>query len=447
MGPRTPAVGLVAAALAGLASSCGAGGASAELVGQSPHFRLFVGSLPAVTVDAEDELARLETNWADTWTMLHMPEGQVDYVLLRPDQIAAACGIPEAAGCEIGRTVYASAPVDQHELNHAYMELRTSHRPHPLLVEGVAEAVGCGEGAEPPPAFDQVPDWRGLIAGARAADLYAPGRQLARYLILAYGADRFLAYYQQAPRADDADAFSSNFARFWAVDLDAVWAAMQTAQPPWGPDEVLPVCPCSLPPWTASTRPAVLPATPSHPYWTWPPPAGDTAVLAGYQGSFAIHDCARRDLPEFSSVTMMFARLAGSYYASTGSAVAIASGSYLSDVCADAVADELPARAVLANSSGSPISIAVQRPAGTAVSTYLALTTPAPLALGRYDGEGEVVVCPDCATPDAACQPVPDYPASVPVTGAFDLHWTDGPASASRDWPYTFVSLWVSAGR
>jgi hypothetical protein len=62
------------------------------------------------------------------------------------------------------------------------------------------------------------------------------------------------------------------------------------------------------------------------------------------------------------------------------------------------------------------------------------------------DGHGQVVVCPDCQTPDAQCQPVPDYPSSRPLSGAFTLHWTDSPQAASSGWPYTFVTLWV-AGR
>jgi len=446
MGPRTPAFGLVVAALAA-AAACGGGGVSAELAGTSRHFRLFVGSTLAGTLVPQDELARLETNWADTETLLRMPDGQIDYVLLPPEQIAAACEIPEAAGCEIHRTVYTSAPVDQHELNHAYLELRTAHRPHPLLVEGIAEAIGCGEGAAPPPSFDQVPDWPGLIADASYGEVYGPGRQLARYLILAHGAERFLSYYQQAPAANDPAAFSSNFTRFWALDLDTVWSAMQTAQPPWGPDEVLPICPCSRPSWSASDVPASLAETPSNPYWTWPSLHGETAAFAGYQGSFAIHDCARRDLREFTSTTVMFARLDGPLYASEGSAATVASDTYVADTCDEAAAYALPPEAVLANSSGSPISMAVDSPAETALSVYLALTAAVPMALGKYDGYGALVVCPDCETPDAACQPVPAYPASVQVTGRFYVHWTGGLDPAPAGWPYTFVSVWVSPGR
>jgi|SRR6185312_10374393 len=89
MGPRTPAFGLVVAALA--AAACGGGGVSAELAGTSQHFRLFVGSTLAGTLAPGDELARLETNWADTETLLRMPDGQIDYVLLPSEQIAAAC--------------------------------------------------------------------------------------------------------------------------------------------------------------------------------------------------------------------------------------------------------------------------------------------------------------------------------------------------------------------
>jgi hypothetical protein len=441
------AAGALAAAMAGAAAmSCGGGSASAKLAGESQHFRLFLGTMLGLTVDPQDELTRLETNRADTATLLRMPEGKVDYVLLRPDQIQAACGNPEAAGCEIHRTVYSSTLVDQHELNHAYLELRTPHLPHPLLVEGIAEAVGCGEGTEPPALFDQVPPWREVIAYASYGDVYGPGRQLARHLLLTSGGEAFLSYYAQAPRTFDPDLFASNFRGFWGVDLDAVWSAMQTAQPPWGPQEVLPLCPCSLPPWSAPAVPVALPEQPSSPYWTWPPLAGQTGVLAGYQGSFAVRDCARRDLQELSGFTVLFARLQGPLYAAAGSAVRIASGAYVSDACAGALAYDLPLAPVLANSGGSPIGIAVDRPAGTALSAYVALTTPGPIALGKYDGAGSAVVCASCSTADAACQPLPAYPSSVQVAGRFYVHWTEAADSASSGWPYTFLSLWVSPG-
>ena len=126
------------------------------------------------------------------------------------------------------------------------MAVRSAHQPAPVLVEGIAEAIGCDDGSSAPASFPLIVDWPAVIATTRRQDVYGPGRQLVRYLILHRGIEPFLRYYEQAPDTRNPQVFAANFAAFWSTDLDTVWADMQGDQPAWGPSEVLPLCPCSL---------------------------------------------------------------------------------------------------------------------------------------------------------------------------------------------------------
>ncbi len=145
--------------------------------------------------------------------------------------------------------MYATERIDQHELNHGYMALRSAHQPAPVLVEGIAEAIGCDDGSAAPAPFRLTVDWPAVIATTRRQDVYGPGRQLVRYLILHRGIEPFLRYYEQAPDTRNPQVFAANFAAFWSTDLDTVWADMQRDQPAWGPSRgaaPLPLFPRSL---------------------------------------------------------------------------------------------------------------------------------------------------------------------------------------------------------
>jgi hypothetical protein len=379
----------------------------------------------------DEVLAGLETAWMDVSTVLQMPEGQIDYYLVARSQLAATCRVPEADGCELDRAVYTTLAADQHELNHAFMELRTSHDPPRLLVEGIADAIGCQDRGTTR-RFDDVPDWRAIIDGT-SDDVYGPGREFCRYLILTFGADRFLEYFEQAPDTRSPALFASNFASYWGTDIDTVWAAMQVAQPEWGPSEVNPICPCSLAAWTATAEPTTIANEPAHPYWTWPELADDTAVWAGYAGSVGIRDCAQQDLSLFSASAVTFARLDGALFTRVSQGT-VARGRYVSETCSDAEVYTLPTDIIGLNSS-SPMAIAVSTTPGTPVSVYLALDAPVPMSVTSYAGMGTVAVCPTCDP--SGCQPLPSQPATMPVTGRFYLRW-DAPASA---WPYAYKYL------
>lgn len=124
------------------------------LVGESAHFRLFVD--PALMqsdsgAQGQSGLDALETDWADKATMLHTPEGKIDYHLLTPADVATACTLSEfAGGTQVGCTWPDTLEIDaayvphQHELMHAYMALLSSARkPISLITEGTAQSLGC----------------------------------------------------------------------------------------------------------------------------------------------------------------------------------------------------------------------------------------------------------------------------------------------------------------
>ena len=100
--------------LLALAAGCGTPAAPelpGTLVGESAHFRLFVApDFGASAVPAYQQgsagLDALEADWADKQTMLKMPEGQrkIDYHLLTPEQITAACQ-EDVGSCELGDTL------------------------------------------------------------------------------------------------------------------------------------------------------------------------------------------------------------------------------------------------------------------------------------------------------------------------------------------------------
>jgi hypothetical protein len=434
----TPIVG---AALA--LASCG-GEPPSHLVAESAHFRLFVGDgldlLSATGLGPDDALVALETNHADTRTMLGMPEGRIDYHVLGPADVEGRCGGQEIAACQDGLSVYTTRVVDQHELNHAYMALRTSHRPTPLLLEGLADAVGCGDGGSAPPPFGGAAPWRDVVAYASYVDIYGPGRLLVRHLLLTQGPEAFLRYYAQAPDTRDPTIFAANFTAFWSKDLDGVWAAMQSEQPAWGPKVALPICPCSLPAWTASPSAAPIASTPAQPYWTWPALGGDTVAWAGNVGAVSVSDCARRDFA-VAGFGVLLARmdgppLDGKLYSNL-SAAAIARGRFLVDACADAQAYPIPP-SPMAVASVTELTIAAGRPLSTATSLFLALDASTPVRLSGTT-TSMITLCPSCDFNDVACGTLPPTPNSTPLSGRVYLRWDIGATS----WPYAVAGLRV----
>jgi hypothetical protein len=272
------------------------------LVGESAHFRLYVS--PSVQVppgfEGDKGLIALETNWADMATLLPLTTGKIEYHWVVSGEVPNACE-PGARGCELNGAIVVAVDLPfQHELNHAYMELTTgtNGKPVPLLTEGFAEGIGCGQRTGPSGIAgtsgtllsDPTP-WQNLITGVGTSvsfrtEGYPEGALLVRYLIRTRGADAFVAYYEQAPEVRDPGLFADNFQRFWGMSIDAAWSAMKIV----GPGENTydsPLCPCSLPSIPLDQQLAVDPAT--TPYWTIPGATGSTVALQGAP-NFIVHD-------------------------------------------------------------------------------------------------------------------------------------------------------------
>ena len=202
------------------------------LVGESAHFRLYVdpalAPVPA-DLDGENGLVALETQWADVRTLLEMPEGKIDYWWLATENIHEACGgdIPQS-GCTREDTLEVIAPTlpHAHELNHAYMFLRSHRRVVPFLAEGIAEAIGCtSENASV--VRDDIA-WPAVVAALPSLDVQDEGARFVKHLIRTRGIEAFLRYYEQSPERRDPALFAANFESFWGISLDDAWTAIHT---------------------------------------------------------------------------------------------------------------------------------------------------------------------------------------------------------------------------
>jgi hypothetical protein len=263
------------------------------LVGESAHFRLFLDpALDPQTLaywQSHDGLTALETDFADKRTMLKTPDGEkIDYHLLTPANIASVCGFPEfdqndlGSGCAVNdqHAIAAGYIPHQHELMHAYMRLVLPDAlPIPFLVEGVAQALGCGTQVGTS-LTDDVPSWEEATmedATDPAEEVYTQGGLFSRYLIRTQGMDAYLRYYAQAPARRDPALFAANFSAFWNMNIDDVWSAMHTLGP-YGATTDGSICPCSLA--TLPTDGQLVTSDPlGQPYWTLPDTYGSSLAL------------------------------------------------------------------------------------------------------------------------------------------------------------------------
>ncbi len=388
-------------------------------MGESAHFRLYVS--PGVQVPAgfegESALTALETNWADTATLLPLTAGKIEYHWVVTSELPSACE-PGADGCEREGPIVVAADLPfQHELNHAYMELITGTNATPIsiLTEGLAEAIGCGQKAGPSGISgtsgallsDPTP-WQDLITAFEISESFATeglpeGALLVRYLIRTHGADAFVAYYEQAPEVRDPGLFADNFQRFWGMSIDAAWSAMKTV----GPGEYTydsPLCPCSLPSIPLDQQLAVNPVT--TPYWTIPGATGSTVALQGAPNYF-VHDfdCLgqRFDLTGGdepgglvgTSLVRLGTGVRGYVLAPLTSA---ATGNFVADTCADAELYTLPVGLYT-----GALDVQVDRSTAASDVVYLQLQPPPGATTLSFISSKPIDTCATCAFDTPAC--------------------------------------------
>ncbi|HLK88413.1 MAG TPA: hypothetical protein VKZ18_00885 [Polyangia bacterium] len=399
---------VVAALLLGV--GCG-GPPPGVLVGQSAHFRLYVDPalMPvAPPFDGDNALAALETEWSDVQTMLHMPDGIINYYWLTTADAEAACGSPDEGACTKESALEIDSPTlpNPHELNHAYLYLRKQRKPIPLLAEGAAEAIACGQ---PGASLADSAPWPGLVAEDPPSDeAYLQGGLLARYLIRTQGIDAFLRYYEQSPERRDPALFGANFHSFWGVTLDEVWSAMHIPLPGEAVADQK-ICPCSLPPpgpgATATNDPV------RDPYWVVSGPEAMALVPPPTAAQVTINDCGGLGQTQTGQVVLARIDSAAPWYAMAPANVM--TGPYLADDCAGTIPYTLPANAV---SPSSPFSVFVELVASSAASAqdvYFQLGTPFAGKVGVAVGEE---ICGSCGFDQGSCQPMTAF-ASVALPG------------------------------
>jgi hypothetical protein len=377
------------------------------LVGESAHFRLYVspGAYVSPGPEGEGGLTALEANWTDTATLLPLTGGKIEYHWVAVDELASAC-TADVGGCEQeGPIVVAYELPDQHELDHAYMELMTHTHDNPvtLVTEGYAESIGCGQGNG-----DLLIDptrWQDLVALTEVAPEFEnegliEGALLVRYLIRNWGGDKFVAYYAQATKARDPALFADNFQRFWGISIDAAWSAMKTVLPGENIFDSS-LCPCSLTPLPLDQTLPDDPAT--APYWTIPQGTDETIVLEGAP-SYKVDDfdCLGQRFDGGGGAGTVLARLgAGIRGYVLSPLTSTTTGNFVSDTCADAEPFTVPAGGL------SSLGLAVQVDRSTAASDVVYLQLQAPAGSTTLSVPQGMIVnsCASCAFGTPACPP------------------------------------------
>jgi hypothetical protein len=441
---------LVLAVALFLASAAGCDGTPAipgMLVGESTHFRLWIGpdfdtsSLPAY-LQGNAGLDALEADWADKQTMLKMPEGQrkIDYHLLTHDEITSACQEP-ADGCEIGDALAVAANFlpYQHELIHAYMTLVAPGTvPLPFIVEGTAQAIGCYDLQLGTSLTDEAPSWQ--VAIASLPDSYDQGGLFVRYLIRTRGIDAFVRYYRQAPARRDPALFAANFSAFWGMSVDDVWAAMHTVGPGAATNDSM-ICPCGLSMLPTDGQPLDSNLA-THPYWPLPDTGGASlALVAPSGGAFSVSDCegvapffdsgysmlqtSDPAIPALTDAAIAFVQLPSDgrrrfVTPNTNAPITSASvGPYVADSCDATVPYQLPKDFL---DGAGELSIIVDRTTVGDVTKYVQVRVP---GIGVANLGPDVDVCDSCAFNQGACVPTPTI--NLPYTdvdpGPVNVEW------------------------
>lgn len=405
------------APLVALSVSLGCGGQPAGIyfAGQSAHFRLYVspGVAQDVRPDGEQALATLEFNWNDMATLLPLRAGTIEYHWVTAAELSSACGEP-AGGCEQeGPVVFAVGVPVQHELNHAYMELITgSHAPPvPLVTEGFASAIGCGDGLGVQKGT--TPRWQDLVALPEAnprfdAEGYAAGALLVRYLVRTRGIDAFVAYYAQAPKVRDPALFADDFQRFWGMTLDEAWSGMNTVAPGTSLGDT-PLCPCSLPPLPLGS--SLLGGLTAPPYWTIPDAGGATIAMWPLGGGvFDDFDCRGQTFDGSGAASAGLVRLGPTVHGYVLAPLEIAAtGHFVSDTCEAAELFQVPAAAAALG-----LAVQVDQSSAAADVVYLRLQRPAGTT-SLIVPFGPIAACATCAFDTPACPQDAPIAEGVPI--------------------------------
>ena len=378
--------------------------------------------------------------------MLKMPEGRpkIDYHLVAPGHVDAACQGQAESGCELGDKlqIAASTLPYQHELIHAYLALvAPGVPPLPLLVEGTAESIRCQgrpdaltRGAYLP---EQVP-WQQVVtesASDSRHDVYSEGGLLARYLIRTRGIDAFLRYYRQAPERRDPALFAQNFLTFWNMSIDDVWAAMHVIGPGAAETDA-PICPCSLPVLAADGE-SLDNNQATHPYWVLPDAGGASFALTAPSGqAFSFSECdgvapyfesnfstlqtAPDAVPLPDAAVAIVQPPADGRRRYTVTPVSTASiGQYIADDCSGGVPYQLP-RDFL--KGWGELSIIVDQTSLGAVTKYVQVQMP---GIGVANLGPDMDVCDSCAFGQGTCvsAPSPGGPYTVVQPGPVNVQW------------------------
>ncbi|HVZ72091.1 MAG TPA: hypothetical protein VHJ20_06925 [Polyangia bacterium] len=179
-------------------------------------------------------MERLERHRTEIDTFYGVESGPIDYYLYRDrDDFTASSPCPPSSGCTNGRSVYAYAPLFEHELVHALFA--DAGEPALVVQEGLAQYAAC---IQPELGGGGVPEqWPGNVEGPD----YAFGESLVSWMLTTGGPTRFVRFYGDSLTTRDPAVFALQFERFWGHRLADVAGELQDARFAGSS------CPCTAP--------------------------------------------------------------------------------------------------------------------------------------------------------------------------------------------------------
>jgi hypothetical protein len=179
-----------------------------------------------------------------------LPPGERIEYYFAPDEVPRRCP-PGAGGCARGTTIYATGPLDPHEIVHANASL-VGHLPA-VFAEGLAVVLSCqvtgdGDGpvdvSAPIESLVETKAFRDWNDANGAWTAYTASASFVRYLIDRFGSSRFLSLYARAPGGGGRQDIEAAFQAEMGVRLDDAFSDWRTKPPPYPGDLCLRLMEC-----------------------------------------------------------------------------------------------------------------------------------------------------------------------------------------------------------
>jgi hypothetical protein len=258
--PSTVAVRLLPIALAVAIAGCSdqpvdaPGSTPASPTFTTDHFDYFVHEGAEGPCEGIAEwLERYYDAYADFFGVDLPPGQKIEYHLFAStDDLAKELGCAPNTACARGTKVGSTTPLHAHELAHA---MRSLHGDPPALFdEGLAEVLGCGDAADVSSdgldasyPLEELVETTAFMAWCQehGFGVYGASKSFVRFLLDRHGAQRFLAFYAEAPRKGTRAEVDAIFQASFDTSLDEAFAEWRTRPAGYHDDYCLRLAECA----------------------------------------------------------------------------------------------------------------------------------------------------------------------------------------------------------